>query len=337
MNKGVWLLVTLALLMGLVSGIWIGQRFFNDAEASAPDDWLAQVGDRSWVTAAEFESEMQRRGAGLGGREFSAEQQRALLDELIYRRALVLRAGASGLDQQPEVRRGMDQILVNQVLRSELRPRQEHSDIAPEAIEAFYREHADEYTVPARRRVAMIQFRAGPTASDETREQVRGEAEQVRVSALDLDENVRDFGLLARDHSGHQASRYRGGVLGWIGEGNSERYNYPEVVTRQALQMDETGAISEVVEDDDGFYLVRLVAYEPGRTRSLEELSDGIRQRLLRQRFIDVETEYREQLVTEFDVRIHEDRLAELAPDVPPLPPEPEQPPSLPASATQGN
>lgn len=337
MNKGASLMVVLALLAGLVAGIWIGRQFFTNAEASAPDDWLARIGDRSWVTAAEFESEMQRRGPGLGGRDFSAKQQRALLDELVYRRALVLRAEALGMDQQPEVRRGIDQILVNQVLRNELRPRQEHSDIAPEAIEAFYHAHADEYTVPTRRRVAMIQFRVGPTASDETREQIRSEAQQVRTAALALDENVRDFGLLARDHSAHQASRYRGGVLGWIGEGNSERYSYPEVVTREALQMNETGAISEVVEDDAGFYLVRLVAYEPRRTRSLEELSDGIRQRLLRQRFIDVETEYRQQLVAEFDVRIDEGRLTEFAPDVPPPPPEPEQPPSLPASATQGN
>lgn len=337
MNRAGGLLILVALMLSLLLGIWIGQRFFSDDSPPAPDDWLARLGDQAWISTAEFESEMQRRGAGMAGRAFSAEQQRALLDELIYRRAMVLRAERQGIDEQPEVRRGLDQILVNQVLRNELRPRQEQSDIPPEAIEAFYDEHADEYTVPTRRRVAMIHFRAGAAASEETREQVRAEAEQVRSAALELDASVRDFGLLARDHSAHQASRYRGGVLGWIGEGDSARYSYPEVVTRQALQMNETGGVSEVVEDDEGFYLVRLVAYEPSRTRSLEELADGIRQRLLRQRFIDVENEYREQVMSDYDIEIHQQRLADLAPDQPPPPPEPEQPPSLPASATQGN
>ncbi|MEM1080888.1 MAG: peptidyl-prolyl cis-trans isomerase [Pseudomonadota bacterium] len=337
MTRAAWIPIIIALLIGLAAGIWMGQRWLNEADVQPPDDWLAQIGERDWISTSEFEAELERRGVGLGGRGFSAEQQRALLNELIYRRALVLRAEQQGVHMRPEVRRGMEQIVVNQMLRAELRPQQEQADIAPEVIEAFYNEHADEYTVPARRRIAMIHFRVGVTASDETREQALVEAEQVRRAALALEPNVRDFGLLARDHSSHQASRYRGGVLGWIGEGDPARYNYPVVVTEQSLSMDQTGAVSPVLEDEDGLYLVRMVAYEPSRTRSLEELSDGIRQRLLRQRFIDVEAEYRNQVVSDFEVAIDEPRLAALAPDEPPAPPEPLQPPSLPASATQGN
>lgn len=337
MSKSTWIPVLIALLVGLACGIWLGPRIGGQDSVAAPDDWLARIGEQSWITVSEFESEMQRRGAGMAGRAFSAEQQQALLDELIYRRALVLRAEQQEVHLRPEVRRGLDQILVNQMLRAELRPQQEQADIAPAAIEAFYDKHADEYTVPARRRVAMIHFQVGATASEETREQIRTQAEQVRNQALELADNVRDFGLLARNHSDHQASRFRGGVLGWIGEGDPGRYNYPEIVTRQALSMQQTGEVSELVQDDQGFYLVRMVAYEPSRTRSLDELSDGIRQRLLRQRFVDVENQYRDQVISEFAIQIDEQQLAALAPDQPPPPPEQQQPPSLPASATQGN
>ncbi len=325
------------LLLGLVLGYLLrGLVGVGDAEPP-PDDWVARVGDE-YVTRGDWESEIRMRVGTRPGLFESAEQRQALMDQLLYRRALVERAEETDIDDRPEVRRSLDQILINQLLQAELRPRQESADITPEQIEAFYAEHADEYTVPARRRVAMIHFELGAGASEETRDQVRATAEAVLDQAQALPESMPGFGNLAREHSAHQASRYRGGVLGWVGEGDPARYSHPQVVVETVNAMTEEGAFSDIVEDDDGLYLVRLVDYEPQRTRPLEELSDGIRQRLLRERFRNVERDFREEVLAAASIEVNA-RGRELleATGEPVREPETPRPPSRPGSGSEGN
>lgn len=328
------LTLPIALLAGLAIGyaLWGG----GSEQPTAPDDWVARIGDR-YIGADEFAEEMRLRGGNRPGQFFSAEQRQALLDQLLYQSALVERARAAGIHEKPEVRRSRDQILINQILQAELRPRQADADIAPEDIQAFYEANAEEYAIPARRRVAMIFFELGPNASEQAREEARARAEAVRAEAVSLADEMPDFGLLARENSDHQASRYRGGVLGWIGEGNPSRYSYPEIVVETANATTEQGGISPVLEGEDGLYLVRLVDYQPRATRSLEELRDGIRQRLLRDRFNAVEQDFREETLAAADIEIKPGALDRFQPEGTPPEQRPEQPPSLPASQTGGN
>ncbi len=322
-------------IMLLTAGVVLGYLLAGNGGGThaAPEDWLARVGDQ-YISSAEFVDEIKRRGGDRSGNFRSEQQRRALLDELLYRRALVARARQAGIADQPEVRRSLDQILVNQVLQRELRPRQEQSDIDATAIEAFYNAHVDDYAIPARRRVAMIFFSAGPAVSAERRAELRQKAEQVRTEALGLATEMRDFGVLARDNSDHQASRYRGGVLGWIGAGDPERYSYPMVVVETANAMSEAGEISDILEDEDGLYLVRLVNYEPRRSRALDELASGIRQRLLRERFIEVEQQFRDETLAQAEIEVREDRLQAIQPTGPAVPNDrSKQPPGLPDAA----
>lgn len=330
----------IALAAGVVGGFAIGliaAPMLGQEDVSAPDGWIARVGNE-FVTAEDWESEVRMRGASRPGLFEAAEQREALMDQLLYRRALVQQAERAGLHQRPEVRRSLDQILINQVLQTELRPRQENVDVSDRAVETFYREHADEYRVPARRRIAMIHFELGAGASEETRQAVRATAESVLAEARESSDSMPGFGPLAREHSAHQASRYRGGVLGWVGEGDPSRYSYPAVVVETANAMTEPGALSEVVEDERGLYLVRLVNYEPDRVRPLEELADGIRQRLLRDRFREVETRYRDEVLAAAEIELNaRGRQLLEATGEPQRTPEPQRPPSPPGSGSGGN
>ncbi|MDT8437622.1 MAG: peptidyl-prolyl cis-trans isomerase [Wenzhouxiangellaceae bacterium] len=320
---------------GIAAGV-IGAGLWPDSATSPPQgDWIARAGDQ-YVTRADFEDAMRRRG-GATGRYHDPAVRRALLDQLLLERALVARALDTGLDQQPEVRRSLDQILINRVVQDDLRPRQQAIEIDPAAIEAFYDGHADEYTIPARRRVAMLFFELGQNASEETRQQVMARAQQARTEAVALESPVRDFGALARTHSDHQASRYRGGVLGWIGDGDPSRYSYPEVVIATARRLTEPGQISDVVQGENGLYLVRLVDNEPQRDRSLDELASGIRQRLLRERHVEVEQEFQREMLAAVEIEIRDNALADVTPPGPERrQPEQKTPPAMPVAASQG-
>lgn len=315
MNRTVFtVVVVVSLLVGGISGYLLGERAAPSTESEVPENWVARVGDR-YITQSTFEDEMRRRSGVRPGHFQTIDERQALLEELVFQRAMVNRAEALGLDQDPAVQRSINQIVINRLVESELRPRQEKSEVDPAAIEAYFADHADEFTIPARRRVAMVEFELGTGASAETQMDAYERAQQAREQSLQLDEAVRDFGAIARDFSDHQASRYRGGVLGWISEGDTARYSYPEPVLETANAMTELGEVSGVIESEDALYLVRLVDYQPRRTRSLDELSDGIRQRLLRDRFRDVEQAFRDDILAASDVELRTDLLEQIAPD----------------------
>lgn len=326
-----------ALALGLLAGYLIAVWMSGQGTEPPPSDWLARA-DGDYVTQRDFEFEMRQRAGMRPGQFHSLEQKQELLDEMLYRRALVARARDAGFDSLPEVRRSLEQILINQVLQRDLRPRQETSDIEMAEIEAFHAEHADEYTIPARRRVAMLFLALGEQADEATRAEVMERVETLQQQARELPENIRDFGLLARDNSEDQASRYRGGVLGWIGNDDPARYSYPQVVVETAQQLAAAGDVSEPVFDQRGVYLVRLVDYQQQRVRSLEELADGIRQRLLRDRFVEVEQQFRDETLAQAGFEVRSGMLESIEPPGPPgSSRDTRRPPAMPGTSAGGN
>lgn len=333
-SKLTWVAAT-GLVAGIVIG-WLAAGWWPEPDAAPePDDWLARVGNH-YITQDEFVAEMERRGGRRPGQFQSVEQRRELLDELMYQRALVQSAEAAGLDRKIEVRRSLDQILINQVIASKLRPLQEDIEINDAEIQALYEAEADAYAIPARKRLAMIHLRLPSNADPATRDEVQARAESVLAEAARLGDNVRDFGVLARDRSEHQASRYRGGVLGWIGEGAPERYSHPQVVLDWASDVTQPGQFSELLQDDSGYYIARVVDYEPRQARSYDDLADGIRQRLMREHYIRVEHQFKQDQLADASVELRPGAIEAIEPLSSPGREEPRQPPRLPAGSAAG-
>ena len=313
-------------------GIMIGvgaARFWpqQNEPVKAPGEWLARVG-AEYITPEEFVFEMERRGGRRPGRFGSVEQRRTLLNSMVVREALVDAARKEGFDQRPAVRRSMDSVLITSYQQAKLRPLREDVEITDEEVEAYYRENAEDYRVPARKRVAQIFIAADADASPEARERARQRVEQIREEALQLDEDLAHFGELARRHSDDQASRYRGGVIGWVSE-DAARSRFGPAIHEVAATLDEIGDISPVIEDDDGFRIVRLVQREAARERALEDLRSGIRQRLLGEKLRAVEAQFLDRKMAEREIEINAEGLA----DIEPLsgPQRPEGPPAGPS------
>lgn len=324
--------VGVALVAGVALG-WAGAtllaRDTHEAAVPVPGDWVARAGGE-YIEPAQFIEEMQRRGGDRPGQFHTIEQRRALLDDLLYHKALVASARRDGIDRLPEVRRSIDQVLANQVLQRQLRERQQRVGVPEEDARAYHAEHQDDFEVPARRRVAMIHI---PVAAedDQAWQAAQAEAEAARSAALKLDQGVRHFGPLAREYSHDQASRYRGGVIGWLSEGGQQRYRHDPAVLDAAFALQQPGEVSPVLRGADGVYLVRLVEVQPAQSRPFEQLRDGIRQRLLQERLAVVEQEFRQQVLEQIDIEVRERALADIAPLSPPAAPQPPQPPALPS------
>ncbi|MBI4364680.1 MAG: peptidyl-prolyl cis-trans isomerase [Candidatus Latescibacteria bacterium] len=142
-------------------------------------------------------------------------------------------------------------------------------DSAPvpgDSIKSYYDSHAAEFTVPAKARARhiLISSRQGDAA---------GVKEAARKKALDILKRIKegeDLGALARQFSEDRGSAPQGGDLGEITRG--------EVVKEfgDATFGLEPGQVSEVVETQFGFHIIKLESMSPQRLRPLEECRSEI-------------------------------------------------------------
>jgi len=113
----------LTLALGAGAGWYARGPSPQAVEPSPPEAWVAQV-EGGFISTAMFVDEMRRRGGLQPGQYRDLAQKRALLDDLVLREAMVQAAREEGMDQEPEIRRALDQMLANQYLQRTLRERQ---------------------------------------------------------------------------------------------------------------------------------------------------------------------------------------------------------------------
>lgn len=309
MRNALWTLLGAA-LGGLGVFLWL-DRDAPEAPA-APSDWVARVGDE-YITRDEFVAEMARRGGMRPGQYRSVEQRRLLLNEMIIRKSLVDAARREDFDAEPEIRRALDSVLINRYRQARLQPLREAIRVDDAEVRRYYEQNAEQYSVPGRKRIAMIHVEVPEQAPEARWEAARERIGQALAEAADADLDVPHFGDAARRYSDDQASRYRGGVVGWLSEG-SARPRFNATVADAAMQLERPGETSPVLRGEDGYYVVRLVQSEPRRERTLEELSSGIRQRIMSEELRRVETEFLDAQLAAVETEINTEALEEIEP-----------------------
>lgn len=298
------------------------------ARGEQADEPLAVVGDRV-ITRAEFERELERRGGGLPGQYETAEQRRALLDVLVRSEVLAQRAREAGYDRDPQVLEALERIIVSRFRQDRLEPLLAEVDVTDDEVAAFYEQHRDDYARPARIQVAIAHVAVSSMADETRRAEREQRAQEAHAAALEIAETVRHLGAVARTYSDDRASRYAGGVIGWLSQEMRDRYKWDPAVLDAAFALEEEGAIAPLVSTDDGFYVVRLVRREEARARPLSELEDGLRYQLLKQRQDEVRERFVEALFEGVPVDVRESVFSTIGPPGPTTTP-PTTPPATP-------
>ena len=177
--------------------------------------------------------------------------------------------------------------------------------VSDDEVAAFYQSHAQEFAVPPRYQAAIVAIEVPKTATPEAREKARQRAEEALAAAHALDASVHHFGEVASKYSDDRASRYQGGVIGWLIQYQGEHYKWDQKVLDAVFSL-KPGQIGPIVETDHGFYLVRLVDRQEAAARPLAALADGIRQRLLRDKRRAMEDQLYQQLYSDVGVKVDE-------------------------------
>lgn len=214
-----------------------------------------------------------------------------------------------------QFREALDQGLYGELLRDGLT---EGLHIPDSAIADFYRrnrEQAGWLRVPASIAASHILIAARPGI-------IRRELEQRGLEGDALDEALQaelherrdlagalraravageDFSALARQHSDDPGSREAGGDLGVFTRGR-----HTPAFDDAVFEL-EPGEIGPVVKSDYGFHVVRVNAFEPGRSMPLRDAAPEIRRRLMAEQQAEVLSEWLRKARAQADIAVHAD------------------------------
>jgi peptidyl-prolyl cis-trans isomerase D len=134
-----------------------------------------------------------------------------------------------------------------------------------DALRAYYNSHIDEYKIENRAHVEHILFKTiGKTDAEVT--EIRQRAED----ALKKAKSGANFEDLAKKYSEDDATKPKGGDLGWI----VEKQTVPEF--EQAAFSVPKGSISDLVKTQYGFHIIKVLDRETAHTKPFEEVRSAI-------------------------------------------------------------
>lgn len=144
-------------------------------------------------------------------------------------------------------------------------------EVAEDDVVKYYNENRDSFTHPERVRVRRIFLSAG--ADPQERSKVKDQMQELKKQI----EGGADFVELAKTHSAGPDAE-QGGLLGWV-----VSKDLVENLDQAAFSLPE-GGVSEVLETEYGFVLLRVEKKESAGTPTLEEARTEIEPRLRAER-----------------------------------------------------
>ena len=142
--------------------------------------------------------------------------------------------------------------------------------VAEEAVKSYYEQNKARYGTEEQRRASHILIAA--EGSDKAGARKKAEEILAKVKA-----NPNDFAKLARENSKDSGSAVQGGDLGFFGRGMMVK-PFEETAFRL-----KAGEISDVVETDFGFHIIRVTEIKPAQAKPFADVRADIERELKNQ------------------------------------------------------
>ncbi|MCX6875770.1 MAG: peptidylprolyl isomerase [Verrucomicrobia bacterium] len=309
----------------VVAGVSCGQKPKAAATGTAaaavagavPAGTLMRVGSIT-VCQADLDLQLQEKHAG---RSDDGARQQAL-DELAVTAQFTQAALDEGLDHDPVVRAEIARILSNRLREKALfASHQALSAAVPESrLRELYAAGESRFRANEKRQVAVLWLNPNgdPQRAKQYADKLAVARDWVCKTATLKADPAQGFAVLGVDYSEHQASRYKGGVVGWL-ERDGGMDPWSKAVAELAFSLEAPGDVSAVTVRPEGVFLVRYMAQQAAVVRPFEAVSDELA-RIERQRLLAAaETEFARTLEAKYPVQL---RSPSTLPD--PTPPKPD-------------
>lgn len=155
--------------------------------------------------------------------------------------------------------------------------------VSEDELRKSYQENLSHYTLPEERRASHILIKAEKSATPAQKEAARAKAEHLLA---ELRKNPASFAELARKNSDDAGSAANGGDLDFFGRGAMVK-----PFEDAAFSLKE-GQISDVVQSDFGFHIIKLTGIRGGQVQPFEavraQIEDEARKQLAQRQYAEV-------------------------------------------------
>lgn len=267
---------------------------------------VARIGDRVY-TIEDFQRWMELNPEDRQEAVAADDKKKAgMLNQIITNMVIADVARKQEFDRLPDINEKMKYV-INGFLSLEYIERVVAAEVSltQEEIKVYYEENIDKFSTPEQVRARYISIKIDAEMDETAKQGARKKAEEILTRVR----NGGDFAALAKEYSDDQASRNRGGYLGWFGRGSM----LPEFEAAAfALQSGET---SEVVESSRNFYLIKVEERKEGEVKPLEDVRQMIEGPLLVEKKREAINNFVQQAMQDAGAEVYVEALQRQASD----------------------
>jgi len=246
---------------------------------------VAQVGERR-ISQEELREELivERKSGDTAKvlETFTLEGRKRILNALILRRIFAEEARKRGMDEDPEIQRAIvravNEVLADSLVRSEV----ERLDLTDPALFKYYKANEGVFSTGGRVRARHIVVATEKEAKEALKEVQEG----------------KDFARVASERN-RDASRKKGGELGWVSRGVMVKPFEVELFSLGA------GEVSAIVKTSFGFHIIKAEEIEAPRVRPFDTVKAEVRKRMVDEHI----QQLRQEIEKQVPVQINEEVL----------------------------
>ncbi|MFZ6734848.1 SurA N-terminal domain-containing protein [Undibacterium sp. Ji42W] len=160
-------------------------------------------------------------------------------------------------------------VLSNDVLAEQI-------TVSDAEVQAYYESNKKSYTTEEQRRVSHILIGVGKEASAADKAKAKAKAADILAQ---VKKKPDDLAKLAKEYSDDPGSKEQGGDLEFLSRGNGLAPQFEEAAFK--LKKDE---ISELVETEFGFHIIKVTAITPAGAKSLDDVKPQIMAEIKKQK-----------------------------------------------------
>jgi len=330
------ILIVSGLIISGLTGWYFGKNHIKTNPVKLGDNVLAIVNGQS-VSKSEFIAAMEKRGGLNKGQYQDINQRKQLLDLIVNQKIVLSKALDEGYAKNPVVQELYSKTVRDRYTKDKLHPQLLKVKVSKSEIMSHYENKKKSYSRPERRRGAIIFVEKYSSDDTELLTKKKNKISQALEEAKAQDENIKHFGELAKKYSDDKNSRYIGGVIGWLIKHPSRKYRWGDNVIRKLFALQNEGDLSDVLETQDGYYIVKLVGLEKSEEKPLTQLETGIKNKLLQDKRDAIRKSFMEEIVKNANIEINHDLLSKIEPLSEPGKLGDKKPPSVPGSGVSKN
>jgi parvulin-like peptidyl-prolyl cis-trans isomerase-like protein len=259
---------------------------------------LAKIDDVT-ITLGEFQERINRQSPYIRARYTSLEQKKEFLESLVRFEVLAKEAYRRGLDKDPEVVRTMKQVMIQKLMRDEFDAKVTADTVADAEMKAYYDANLAEYVKPEEVRVSAIILKN------------KAQAERVLLEAKgEPGKTNKGFRDLVMKYSTDEETKLRGGDLRYL---EMQSKDLPGPVIKGAFGLINTGDVSGVIEAGNGtFYILKQTGRRKSITKSFDDAKPQIRNKLFREKRLQAQKDFIDNLRGKAKIEINEANLAKV-------------------------